>query len=805
MREPVRVREACTLILLLSPLLIPSLAAHADGPTDATLNQTMASAPQTGTVLSGSVNLSNLPVTSNGSTAALGAVLGAAIAAAAAAQTTANGAVQSSGGNVTNTTFLPAGARQPASLGGKLTQMPDPKDYGATGNAVRGVLFQPAQAGDTAITVTATSLSAGILVASGWQVYAVGGLLSSSTTVTAVTQVAAVGGAPATTLITLSSPLLAAVPLTSPGNVYFDFSPHDDTAAFQAAYAAALAQGQSAVHVGPGLYGVHMSLAPTPAVSWVLDNASLAQGSAINDGPNAGAEQSPSGQTLLKTLNFPGNESGLQVDLTFAQTSSTQQYQKNAANFYFNDSDSGCFQTIDDAACSGSDGSADIVRAAVGVSIQGQFGPLVTQGSMFGQESLIQVPAGTDGTVTNDEASLVNNATRAAPYLGDILNKEVVTFLSSGTTPVSDTVRVGGVSPSMNGIWIDAAQMVENALVVGTDSGRNAEGTGMGYSALAWIGHGGDIFGSSAHFGGGPATATAGAAPVLPATDGRTLPTGGLAIDGGGNLATTGTLSAAGLVNASAGVRAGAGTRGLGGVAVSLNPVGQIDIGNSTLPAGPSPTINFHRPAASGSDAFDLQIIDAGGALRASDGAGNQLFYASASGGLAGTQLVATTTSGVAATFDGARAVGSLLFYLTQSGFDMLQETGTQSIYVKTAGGYNAQFNADGSTTLGGPLAQTAANSLAGTGTMQLGATPLSKHVNLITSCASGATAFVLPPGAAAGSASEVKLLNRSGNACLVFPATGGAIESGGTNVSVELASGVDTVFSSLSPTQWYQ
>ena len=763
--------------------MVSAGAAYADGPTAATLNQTMASAPATGTELSAQT----------------------AISYAAAAQATASAAVRGAGGDVTNTVFLPPGAAGPVLLGLKLSRLPDPKDFGATGNGVRGVLARAARAGDVTITVTATSLAGGIAVAPGWQVYAAGGVLASPASIVAVTQVAAAGNGPATTQLTLSSPLLIAVPLSALGSLYFDFSPHDDTASFESAYAVAVAQGTSAVHVSPGLYGVHMSLAATPAVSWLLDNAALSQGSAINDGPNAGAEQSPSAQTLIKTLNYPDNESGFQVDLTFAQTASTHQYQKNAANFTFSDNDSDCFQVINGKSCNGSDGSADIGKGAVGVSIQGQLGPLVGQGSMWGEESLLKILPGTDGTVANNEASMVNDATRAAPYLGDIFNKEVATFLSSGTTPVTDTMRIGGSSLSMNGIWIDAAEMVENGLVIGIDGGRTGTGTGLGYSALAWIGHGGDIFGSSAHFGGGPASATAGPAPVLPAADGRTLPVNGLAIDASGDLATTGTVSAVGVLTAAGGIRAGAGGNGRGGVAVPSNPAGQIDLGNSTLVAGALPAINFHKPATTGSDAFDLQILDTGGAIRASDGAGNQLFYASAAAGLQGTQLLATTTNGVAATFNGARASGNLVVNLTQSGFDILQETGTQALYVRTAGGYNAQFNADGSTALAGPLIQTAAGALAGAGTTQAGATVLSRHVNLITSCISGATAFVLPAGAPAGTALEIRLLNRSGNNCLVYPAFGAAIESGGINNAAVLPAGGDIMLSSLGPLTWYQ
>ncbi len=770
------------------------------------LQRLSAASPNTATPLSSTADLANSPVTANGATAPLAIQLGTAMTAAKAAQGLANSAVQTSGGDVSNTIFVPAAGAQSVPLGSKLSRIPDPRDYGATGNAIRGILVSPVKQGDTAITLVDTALNGGITVPVGAFTYAFGGLLNSGTKVTSVTQNAASGSLPATTSVTLSTGFLAPVALTEPDKTYFDFSMHDDTAAFQAAYNQALSTGQNAVHVGPGFYALHSSFGPNPALSWQFDNALISQASAINDGPNAGIQQMPSGQTLLKTFVFPDNENGLQVDVDFAQTNSTHQYQKNAANFYFIDDDSGCFQALNGGSCNGSDGSLDIGRGAVGLSIQGQLGSKVQQGAMWGQESLIQIPAGTDGTVAVDEKSLVNNSLRAAPYLGDILNKEVATFLSSGTTPVSATIRVGGSRAATNGVWVDAQRMVENALVVGTDNGRNSAGVGSGYTAYAWIGHAGDVFGTSAHFGGGPASATSGASPALPGTDGRTLPSTGLSIDATGDVSTTGTIASTGTLTALNGFRAGAGAAARGGVLVSGNTAGQIDLGDSSLAAGNNlPLINFHNPTATGTDMFDLQIRDNGGALRVADGAGNQLLYASAAAGLEGTQLVATGTNGIVATLNGTRATGNLVVSLTGSGFDIIQETGSQAIYIKTAGGYNTKFNADGSTTMGGLLARTATNSLAGASAAQSSATALVKQISLLTACAAGASAFILPAGAASGSSYEIKVLNRSGNTCLVFPPVGGSIETGAINSSVSITSGTDMTFSSVSPTNWYQ
>lgn len=805
-----RPRRGSLTAAFLAGSLVPAVAALADGLTPPDLEKATAAAPNTGTALTAASNLSTSPITLGGSTSSLAAALGAATSAAAQAQSLAQGAVQAAGGDVSNTSFLPQGAGARIGLAGKLSRLPDPLDFGAAGTAVRGVLAATAVQGATGLVLSNTALSGGITIAAGAQVHAAAGLLPAGTTVTSVTQNAAASGGIATTTVVLSAGLLAPV-AAGQATAYFDFATQDDTAAFQAAAAQAAKSGQNAVHVSPGLYALSGTIGPNPAIAWVVDNAMFSSDGSVADGPSAAVEQQPAGRMLLKTLAYPDNENGQQVDVNFAPTTSLRSYQKNAENISLFDSDGGCFQAIHGSSCNGAGGSSDIRHGAVGLTVQAQFGSAVSQGALWGQESLVTVPAGTDGTVTNDEKSLVNNSSRPAPYLGDVFNKEVATFLSGGSTPVSDTIRVGGVAKSINGVWVDAGDMLENALVVGQDAGRNAAGVGLGYTAYAWIGHAGDIFGTSAHFGGGTASATQGATPTLAGSDGRSLPQGGLGIDGSGNLSTTGniaavgSIAASGTVTAQASLRAGTGAAGIGGVSVASVPNGEIDIGNATLTPGTLPLINFHKASAAASDAWDLQIRDNGGAIWVGDGTGAQLLYASAAAGLQGTSIVATGINGVTATFNGPRASGNLLVNLTGSGFDMLQETGSQGLYIKTNGGYNAQFNADGTTSLNGRLARTAASSLSGSGTTQSGATALSAQVNLITACAGSANAFVLPTGAAAGWSTEIKLINRSGSSCQIFPPGGGAIEGGATNAPVSLASGSDASFNSINPNLWYQ
>lgn len=669
----------------------------------------------------------------------------------AAGATSSDRFVTANQGDVSRTTFLPASGAAPASVGAKLGRLPDPRDFGATGDSIRGQILISAAAGATQLTLVDLARTAGIAVQPGAMVLQQ--FVPTGTVVTAVTQNPASGSLPATTSVTLSNGLTSAVSTLITSQTYVDFATHDDTAAFLAAYAQARLSGQGMVHVSPGLYAFNSTVGPDPTVSWDFDNAMLTQNGAVLDGINYGLQRMPTDKLFMKTLSYPDNENDVVVDANFIATNSTHSYQKNALHLQVWDADPSCFQSTNGASCNGSDGYPDIGRGAVGLSIQAQAAPGNTSVSLFGQETLLTMPAGTDGATTTDEKSLVNNATRPAPYLGDIYNKFVMTVLSSGTTPATAGLRIGGVGMMQNGIWFDAGSMVENALVVGRDNGRASNGAGLGYSGYAWISNAGQVFGETAHFGGG-------------ASANATLP--------------------------------------VGGVSVGSDAYGRMWLGDARTPAGNgTPVIEFHLPQGAASDLFAERLIATGTqaapALVLQDAGANQLASMSIATGITGTRLVASATNGLV--FTGGNSLG---ISLSQSGFDMIQELSGKAFAINTAGGYNATFNADGSTSFGGPVSMTAQDNIATAGTGQSNATALSRQVNRLTSCPAG-TALMLPTGTAAGASLTLVVLNRSGGSCTIYPPAGGTIESGGQNVPVTIASGADSVFRSMSPSAWYQ
>jgi hypothetical protein len=90
--------------------------------------------------------------------------------------------------------------------------------------------------------------------------------------------------------------------------------------------------------------------------------------------------------------------------------------------------------------------------------------------------------------------------------------------------------------------------------------------------------------------------------------------------------------------------------------------------------------------------------------------------------------------------------------------------------------------------------------SVSAAGTVQGNATALLNDINVITTCASGAG--VVLPTAVAGMRKLV--FNTTANACLVYPASGAAINAGAANASYSLAAGARLEYISTSSTQWY-
>jgi hypothetical protein len=85
-------------------------------------------------------------------------------------------------------------------------------------------------------------------------------------------------------------------------------------------------------------------------------------------------------------------------------------------------------------------------------------------------------------------------------------------------------------------------------------------------------------------------------------------------------------------------------------------------------------------------------------------------------------------------------------------------------------------------------------------GTVQGNATVIASMVNVVSTVASGAG--VALPTAVAGM--RITLINTSANALLVYPASGGAINSGATNASFSQVAGGRLDFVATSTTQWY-
>jgi hypothetical protein len=77
----------------------------------------------------------------------------------------------------------------------------------------------------------------------------------------------------------------------------------------------------------------------------------------------------------------------------------------------------------------------------------------------------------------------------------------------------------------------------------------------------------------------------------------------------------------------------------------------------------------------------------------------------------------------------------------------------------------------------------------------------LTKEINVVSTVSSGANGVVLPT-AVAGIVLIVN--NTSANTLNVYPATGGAVNSGSTNAAYSHVSGASIQYYATSGTQWY-
>ena len=86
-------------------------------------------------------------------------------------------------------------------------------------------------------------------------------------------------------------------------------------------------------------------------------------------------------------------------------------------------------------------------------------------------------------------------------------------------------------------------------------------------------------------------------------------------------------------------------------------------------------------------------------------------------------------------------------------------------------------------------------------GTVQANATAITKEVNVVSTVASGAG--VVLPTAVAGM--EIKIVNTAANSLLVYPASGGTINSLALNAAHTIgANSMMLTYTATSATQWY-
>lgn len=109
--------------------------------------------------------------------------------------------------------------------------------------------------------------------------------------------------------------------------------------------------------------------------------------------------------------------------------------------------------------------------------------------------------------------------------------------------------------------------------------------------------------------------------------------------------------------------------------------------------------------------------------------------------------------------------------------------------------------NVLGDTVVANLVTQSVDTSIAGAGVTQGDATPLVKHLNIVTLSNAGANGVSLPTPLIGTS---IKVVNTSANDLNVFPATGGTIDSLGADTAFVLVSNSRVEFNASSTTQWY-
>ncbi len=468
------------LVPVLSVLCSP---AFADGPTPLTLQQRFSSGPSLGAA---------------GMTQAAGGDTSAMVATANAA-----GAV-------------------PRRWADRLADRLDVRDFGAKADASSAVLGRAVPAGSTVLPL------AGPPVPAVGQA-AIGAFLSAGTTVSSASSR---GGGVA---VTLSAPTRADATAGAP----LDFASHDDTAAFSAALAAAVAPAQ--VVVPPGRYWLTGYPGNKPGVTWVAEGASFTAGGGIAEQVDQSIMQQAGGAgfEIVKRMTSAAGEEGLFLPVDAEPSGSGASVQKNALHvvLYQNDPSSYAFR--------GDAGTA--THDLVGVSVQAHCPAGNRRCSLFGSDWVNFLDAGSDGPSTADETQIIDDRAAGVPEMDSWNNVGAVDYIVTGVSPSTNVMTIQGTSAAgagaYDGIVFRSGTIGRRLLVERTAGRRDGTGVVRSHADTLWLGADGSVFGQTLHVGGGPASNDA-------------LPSAGLSVNGSGDVSApsvaTSSLSVSGSASVSA-------------------------------------------------------------------------------------------------------------------------------------------------------------------------------------------------------------------------------------------------------------
>ena len=511
----------------------------------------------------------------------------------------AAGAVQAAGGDTSATTAtanaVGAVARRWAD---RLADRLNVRDFGARADAGSAVLGQSVPAGSTVL-----SLAAGSPAPRAGQA-AIGAFLAVGTTIASVSSI---GGAAS---ITLNAPTSASAAAGAP----LDFASHDDTAAFAAALAAAVAPAQ--IVVPPGRYWLSEYPGNKPGVTWVLEGASFTQNGGIAEQIDQSIMQQAGGAGfgIVKRMTSTAGEEGLFMPVDAEPSGTTNSFQKNALHVVLYQNDPSMYAFRGDAVTATHD--------LVGISVQAHCPASNTRCSLFGSNWVNFLDAGSDGPSIANETQIIDNRSAGVPEMDSWNNVGAVDYIVTGASPATNVMTIQGTSTAgpgaYDGIVFRNGAIGRRLLVERTAGVRDSTGVVRSHSDTLWLGADGSMFGQTLHVGGGAAGNDA-------------LPSAGLSVDASGNVsapsvAVSGAVqSGGGIVSTQSGAYAlaqsdcGTTIRDTGTSAHAyLVPAGlQIGCAISVIQAGAG-IVSFASASGETLEAFNGQVRTGGAFARAS-------------------------------------------------------------------------------------------------------------------------------------------------------------------------------------------